>query len=278
MGHANVVARYVLSSPTDCALWGPRANQFAKETANLCRSIRRITSFFGNVAELVKAACSAKFAGIFQRCFVVTAVPAASSLPLMPIWPSDPYTVQWAQVRDSLYKLAGYEPIAAGSATDAAIDSDGDTGADGDTNVDSVTTGTTGTTAGTRTPFPRGETPAATEFQFATAAAAAAADSCGAHCEVALVLYLDAHPGTRTFNYIGVSKRPCKACFLWMEAHNDCTQLRPLYTGGAQDRWCIGWVMPKCPRAIRRRFVRLLAAEYAAEKEQRGEARTRGML
>ena len=272
MGHANAVSRCILSSSTDCAPRGSRANEFA-ETVNLRRSIGRISSFFEHVAKLVEVACAAKFAGIFQRHFVVTTVPAASSLPLMPIWPSDPYTIQWAEVRDTLYKLAGYEPIAVDSATDAAIDSDGDT------DVDSGTTGTTGTTAGTRAPLQRGKTPAATEFEFATAAAAtAAADGCGAHCEVALILYLDAHPGTRTFNYIGVSNRPCKACFLWMEAHNACSWWRPLYTGGAQDRWCVGWVMPKCPRAIRRRFVRLLAAEYSAEKERRGEARARGLL
>ena len=255
MSQASAMATRVLSSPTDCALWGSRASQFMDQPVNLRRSIDRITSFFRHVAELVVVTYSPKFACIFERDFVVTPVPAAGSPPLIPVWPADPDAPQWTQIRDSLFKLADYESISISSATDtAAADSD-----------------TAGTTRATRMALPRSQIPVSTAFQVSSG------DGSGAHCEVALILHLDARPQTMTFNYIGVSKRPCKACFLWVEAHNVCTRWKPFYTGGAQDRWCAGWTMPQCPRVIQRRFVRLLAGEYAGEKERRGEARARDL-
>jgi len=91
------------------------------------------------------------------------------------------------------------------------------------------------------------------------------------HCEISLILHLDLNTANSTYNYIGVSKFSCKACYLWIEAHNKCAKRTKRYTGGSHDKW-YEWCMPTCSKEIKRNFVELVATEYSCEKARQGEA------
>lgn len=63
------------------------------------------------------------------------------------------------------------------------------------------------------------------------------------NCECLLVNYLLRHNSSPPLSYIGVSKLSCKACFLWLQAVVEVTDLK-FNTRGCHDKWYPGWLTP----------------------------------
>ena len=63
------------------------------------------------------------------------------------------------------------------------------------------------------------------------------------HCECLLVTYLLCHDSPIPISYIGVSKLSCKACFLWLQAVGEVTDLK-FNTRGCHNKWYPGWSTP----------------------------------
>lgn len=82
------------------------------------------------------------------------------------------------------------------------------------------------------------------------------------HCECALVVHLqDAKPAA--FNYIGVSKLSCGACYSWLVAYNIAYPGNQYFTGGTHGKWYNPWVVPpslplktEMAQAVRCEFLR----------------------
>jgi hypothetical protein len=95
------------------------------------------------------------------------------------------------------------------------------------------------------------------------------------HCEVSLICFMDSSNSIPpAFNYIGVSKLSCKACYYWITAWNSCTGRTKWHTAGSHDKW-YPWQMPKCSEVVERGFVELVSKEYGKIRESQGSARAR---
>jgi len=95
------------------------------------------------------------------------------------------------------------------------------------------------------------------------------------HCEVSLICFMDSsNEIPPAFNYIGVSKLSCKACYHWIMAWNHFTGRTKWHTAGCHDKW-YPWKMPKCSEAVERDFIKLVSQEYGKIRESQGTARAR---
>ena len=86
------------------------------------------------------------------------------------------------------------------------------------------------------------------------------------HCECALIHRLMTKDGSNwdnvlPFNYIGVSKPSCSACYLWIEAFNDQGG-RKFYTRGSHGKWYWPWVMPESGEDLKQRLMEKVSKLY----------------
>jgi len=89
---------------------------------------------------------------------------------------------------------------------------------------------------------------------------------CQVHCECLLIEHLGMKDGgpwgnVPPFNYIGVSKLSCCACYLWIEAFNDLGG-RTFFTKGSHEKWCWPWGMPEAGERVEKFMAAKLTNEY----------------
>ncbi|PUU73088.1 hypothetical protein B9Z19DRAFT_1069257 [Tuber borchii] len=93
---------------------------------------------------------------------------------------------------------------------------------------------------------------------------------CDVHCECSLIQYLERCHASGTawdkippFNYLGVSKLSCYACYLWITAFNEQGG-RKIFTRGSHGKWCFPWAMPNSGKNLVRSMAKKLSKEYYA--------------
>jgi len=97
-------------------------------------------------------------------------------------------------------------------------------------------------------------------------------DMCPVHSECSLIQQLGTKSGSRwdnvpPFNYIGVSKPSCSACYLWIQAFNELGG-RKFYTRSSPVKWCWPWGMPEVDD-VREGLVAKVYKAYCAHLKER---------
>lgn len=96
------------------------------------------------------------------------------------------------------------------------------------------------------------------------------------HCECALISFLDTHTPTTwssipPFNYIGVSKLPCRPCHIWIKTFNTLGG-RKYFTRGSRPKWHFPWAMPERSSGPHRDAVAgVVGREYVKFKLSKGD-------
>ncbi|ETW76741.1 hypothetical protein HETIRDRAFT_328145 [Heterobasidion irregulare TC 32-1] len=89
------------------------------------------------------------------------------------------------------------------------------------------------------------------------------------HCECALAVYIDDHPGAKPFRFIGVSKLCCHGCYTFLRAYNKNVG-SPFEFKGTHGKVYLPYVFPKIPSrstlvsnaAIRRDMLKILKDDF----------------
>jgi len=98
------------------------------------------------------------------------------------------------------------------------------------------------------------------------------------HCECALVHYFNeptvVSDEIPPINFLGVSKLPCNACTMFIEASNR-NRKRKFYIGGCRGKWSFPWALPPSGQPITSAFLVSMSSYIAGLLVWKGVARPR---